>query len=60
MMPESAVVDWVSNFVTNNDLWKIQPSFFELTVAMAFDYFAHQEIDVADNGSWAWRTARFY
>ena len=47
MMPESAVVDWVSNFVTNNDLWKIQPSFFELTVAMAFDYFAHQEIDVA-------------
>ena len=47
MMAESAVVDWVSNFVTNNDLWKIQPSFFELTVAMAFDYFAHQEIDVA-------------
>ncbi len=47
MMPESAVVDWVSNFVTNNDLWKIQPSFFELTVAMAFDYFADQEIDVA-------------
>ncbi|WP_319482063.1 folylpolyglutamate synthase/dihydrofolate synthase family protein [uncultured Draconibacterium sp.] len=47
MMPESAVVDWVSNFVINNDLWKIQPSFFELTVAMAFDYFADQEIDVA-------------
>ena len=47
MMPESAVVDWVSNFVTNNGLWKIQPSFFELTVAMAFDYFADQEIDVA-------------
>ena len=47
MMPESAVVDWVSNFITNNELWKIQPSFFELTVAMAFDYFADQEIDVA-------------
>lgn len=25
----------------------IQPSFFEITVAMAFDYFAQQEIDVA-------------
>ncbi|WP_297100878.1 folylpolyglutamate synthase/dihydrofolate synthase family protein [uncultured Draconibacterium sp.] len=47
MMPESSVVDWVSNFITNNELWKIQPSFFELTVAMAFDYFADQEIDVA-------------
>ncbi|WP_232302819.1 bifunctional folylpolyglutamate synthase/dihydrofolate synthase [Draconibacterium sediminis] len=47
MMPESAVVDWVSNFKANNELWKIQPSFFELTVAMAFDYFADQEIDVA-------------
>lgn len=47
MMPESDVVDWVSNFKANNELWKIQPSFFELTVAMAFDYFADQEIDVA-------------
>ncbi len=47
MMPESAVVDWVDNFKANNELWKIQPSFFELTVAMAFDYFADQEIDVA-------------
>ncbi|WP_321996947.1 folylpolyglutamate synthase/dihydrofolate synthase family protein [Draconibacterium orientale] len=47
MMPESDVVDWVSNFKANNELWRIQPSFFELTVAMAFDYFADQEIDVA-------------
>lgn len=47
MMPEQAVIDWVSNFVTNNDLWKIQPSFFELTVAMAFDYFSEEEVDVA-------------
>ena len=47
MMPESEVVDWVSNFIINNNLWKIQPSFFELTVAMAFDYFADKEIDVA-------------
>ncbi|WP_321376178.1 folylpolyglutamate synthase/dihydrofolate synthase family protein [uncultured Draconibacterium sp.] len=47
MIPESAVVDWVSNFITNNNLWKIQPSFFELTVAMAFDYFAKEKVDVA-------------
>jgi len=26
---------------------KISPSFFEITVAMAFDYFAHQHVDVA-------------
>ena len=26
---------------------RIKPSFFEITVAMAFDYFAHQKIDVA-------------
>ncbi len=26
---------------------KIQPSFFELTVAMAFDYFAKEKIDIA-------------
>lgn len=26
---------------------EIQPSFFEITVVMAFDYFAHQKIDVA-------------
>jgi dihydrofolate synthase/folylpolyglutamate synthase len=26
---------------------KIQPSFFEITVAMAFDYFAYQQVDVA-------------
>jgi len=26
---------------------KIQPSFFEITVAMAFDYFAKQKVDIA-------------
>lgn len=26
---------------------KIQPSFFEITVVMAFDYFANQQVDVA-------------
>ena len=47
MIPESEVVDWVNNYRINNDLWKIDPSFFELTVALAFDYFAHENVDVA-------------
>lgn len=47
MIPEKAVADWVSKFKTNNALWKIEPSFFELTVALAFDYFAAENVDVA-------------
>lgn len=47
MIPESVVVEWVANFAANNKMWKIQPSFFELTVAMAFDYFATEKVDVA-------------
>ena len=47
MIPESEVVDWVNNYRINNDLWKIDPSFFELTVALAFDYFAREKVDVA-------------
>lgn len=47
VMPQQAVVDWAANFHINNKLWKIEPSFFELTVAMAFDYFAQQKVDIA-------------
>jgi len=47
MIPESEVVSWVENYRINNDLWKIEPSFFELTVTMAFDHFASQEVDFA-------------
>uniref|UniRef100_UPI0032179587 bifunctional folylpolyglutamate synthase/dihydrofolate synthase n=1 Tax=uncultured Draconibacterium sp. TaxID=1573823 RepID=UPI0032179587 len=47
MIPESEVINWVNNFRINNDLWKIEPSFFELTVALAFNYFAEQEVDFA-------------
>ena len=47
MMPKQEVVDWVDDFRINNRLWKIEPSFFELTVAMAFDYFTKQEVDIA-------------
>jgi dihydrofolate synthase / folylpolyglutamate synthase len=42
---EDFVIDFVQKTKTLSQ--KIQPSFFELTVAMAFDYFAQQQIDIA-------------
>ena len=41
--------DAVANFVEKSiDLCKeIQPSFFELTVAMAYDYYANEQVDIA-------------
>jgi dihydrofolate synthase / folylpolyglutamate synthase len=41
--------DFVVNFVANTKQisLQIQPSFFELTMVMAFDYFATQKVDVA-------------
>lgn len=42
---ESFVVSFVED---NQDLiQEIQPSFFEMTVAMAFQYFAQQKVDIA-------------
>ncbi len=39
----------VTQFVSNNlDFFaQLKPSFFEITVAMAFEYFAQQQVDVA-------------
>lgn len=44
-IPEDNVVA----FVNDNQAFfeKIKPSFFEITVAMAFDYFAKEEVDIA-------------
>lgn len=41
--------DFVVDFVAKTQVVaeKIQPSFFELTMAMAFDYFATQQVDIA-------------
>lgn len=47
MIPENTVTEWIETYRTNNQKWKIDPSFFELTVSMTFDYFAQQEVDVA-------------
>lgn len=45
MISEQAVTDFVEGNRAIID--RLHPSFFEMTVAMAFDYFAHQKIDVA-------------
>lgn len=45
MMPEDFVVDFTKNIIPAID--KIEPSFFEITVAMAFDYFAKEEVEIA-------------
>ena len=45
MISENFVVDFVER--TTPISQKIQPSFFELTVAMAFEYFAIEKVDIA-------------
>ncbi|MCD6355450.1 MAG: bifunctional folylpolyglutamate synthase/dihydrofolate synthase, partial [Prolixibacteraceae bacterium] len=47
MIPEKKVIEWVSQFKINNKKWNIQPSFFELTMTLAFDYFAQSAVDIA-------------
>ena len=46
---QSIPKDEVTGFVTGNQkiIREIQPSFFEMTVSMAFDYFAREQVDVA-------------
>jgi dihydrofolate synthase / folylpolyglutamate synthase len=45
MVIQQFVVDFVAETKAISD--EIKPSFFELTVAMAFDYFAKKKIDIA-------------
>lgn len=47
MISEEAVSSFVERFLKQNVELHIQPSFFELSVMMAFDYFAAQKVDVA-------------
>lgn len=45
MIGEAAVVQFVEQY---NRQWEpIQPSFFEITVAMAFDHFRNEKVDIA-------------
>jgi dihydrofolate synthase/folylpolyglutamate synthase len=45
MIPENVVVDFVNQ--SKSIIESLQPSFFELTMAMAFEYFAQVGVDVA-------------
>lgn len=45
MVPEGVVVDFVNQH--KDYMEELQPSFFEVTVAMAFDYFAKEKVDIA-------------
>ena len=45
MIPEQEVIGFVEEH--RSLIEEIQPSFFEMTVAMAFDYFARRQVDVA-------------
>jgi dihydrofolate synthase / folylpolyglutamate synthase len=47
MISEEEVIEWVENYPVKNNLWNIEPSFFELTAALAFDYFSQQKVDIA-------------
>lgn len=45
LIPKDYIVEFVEKHKTAFE--KIEPSFFEWTVGLAFDYFANQEVDVA-------------
>lgn len=47
VIPEEAVIDFVGQFEQLNQTAKLEPSFFEITVAMAFWYFQQAKVDVA-------------
>lgn len=45
MIPKKVVADFIESY--QQDFNRIQPSFFEMTVGMAFQYFAEQKVDIA-------------
>lgn len=45
MIPEQTVIDFVAKH--RKDFDEIAPSFFEMTVALAFDVFAKEQVDIA-------------
>ena len=47
MIEQKFVVDFVNKFLRLNTGKVLEPSFFELTVMMAFEYFSQQKVDIA-------------
>jgi dihydrofolate synthase/folylpolyglutamate synthase len=47
MISKEAVVKFTESFLEMNETELLEPSFFELTVSMAFDYFRYKQVDIA-------------
>ncbi len=47
MIPKRYIVNFVNQLNDKNILDKVKPSFFEITVAMAFQYFSEEAVDYA-------------
>ncbi len=47
MIPKEEVVTFVDHFYASDESKSLEPSFFEFTTLMAFDYFARQNVEVA-------------
>ncbi len=47
MISRDAVVDFVERYLAMPDVKDLHPSFFELTMTMAFEWFALREVDIA-------------
>jgi len=45
MIPEQNVVDFFEKY--QHEMRKIEPSFFEMTTLLAFDYFVNENVDIA-------------
>lgn len=45
MIPEEKVLDFFQNYQSRFD--ELEPSFFEMTTALAFHYFAEEKVDIA-------------
>jgi len=47
MIDKKFVIKFVNEFLRRNQGNSLEPSFFELSVLMAFDYFAEKKVDIA-------------
>ncbi len=47
LISKIAVIRWIKQLLDKNVLDEINPSFFEITVALAFDFFANNNVDIA-------------
>lgn len=45
LIPQEQVINFINSYKC--DFEKIQPSFFEMTVGLAFNYFASEKVDIA-------------